>query len=172
MATKKYQIQQRTGENTYEVLHPETDASIVKINSTETTYTDVEDAVIGLESRLEQAETNIDNIQDKYVTGVKGSSESTYRTGNVNITPANIGLGNVNNTSDASKPISTAQNARFSLIEQDVSGLSEDVTALKNKVSGLSGPMDYLGTSKFDLADSVTAQITLSDNRVYTFTCD
>lgn len=31
------------------------------------------------------------------VTGVKGSSESSYRTGNVNITKANIGLGNVPN---------------------------------------------------------------------------
>lgn len=42
------------------------------------------------------------------VTGVKGNSESSYRTGNVNITAANIGLGNVNNTSDADKPVSTA----------------------------------------------------------------
>lgn len=42
------------------------------------------------------------------VTGVKGNSESTYRTGNINITKANIGLGNVDNTSDANKPISTA----------------------------------------------------------------
>ena len=31
------------------------------------------------------------------VTGVKGNSETTYRTGNVNITKANIGLGNVPN---------------------------------------------------------------------------
>lgn len=31
------------------------------------------------------------------ITGVKGNSESTYRTGNVNITAANIGLGNVGN---------------------------------------------------------------------------
>lgn len=42
------------------------------------------------------------------VSGVKGNSESSYRTGQVNITAANIGLGNVNNTSDADKPISTA----------------------------------------------------------------
>lgn len=35
------------------------------------------------------------------VTGVKGSSESTYRTGNINITKANIGLGNVENKSSA-----------------------------------------------------------------------
>lgn len=42
------------------------------------------------------------------ITGVKGDSEASYRTGNVNITKANIGLGNVDNTSDADKPISTA----------------------------------------------------------------
>lgn len=45
------------------------------------------------------------------LTGVKGDAESTYRTGNVNLTPANLGLGNVDNTSDASKPISTATQA-------------------------------------------------------------
>lgn len=90
------------------------------------------------------------------VTGVKGNAESTYRKGNVNLTPANIGaatsaqgakadsavqtiqiggttqtktsgtvnlpayptksslgLGNVDNTSDANKPISTATQAEF-----------------------------------------------------------
>lgn len=35
------------------------------------------------------------------VSGVKGNSESSYRTGNVNITKANIGLGNVENKSSA-----------------------------------------------------------------------
>lgn len=35
------------------------------------------------------------------VTGVKGSSETTYRDGNVNISPENIGLGNVENKSSA-----------------------------------------------------------------------
>lgn len=42
------------------------------------------------------------------VTGVKGGAETSYRIGNVDITKANIGLGNVNNTSDMDKPISTA----------------------------------------------------------------
>ena len=46
------------------------------------------------------------------VQGVKGSAESSYRTGNVSISKTDIGLGNVDNTSDADKPISTAvQNA-------------------------------------------------------------
>ena len=51
----------------------------------------------------------LDGLRDGSVTGVKGNVETSYRAGNVNITPANIGLGNVNNTSDANKPVSTAQ---------------------------------------------------------------
>ncbi|WP_313069731.1 hypothetical protein [Lacrimispora sp.] len=45
------------------------------------------------------------------VIGIKGNSESTYRTGNVNITAENIGLEKVNNTSDLDKPISSEQKA-------------------------------------------------------------
>lgn len=59
-----------------------------------------------------------------YVTGVKGNSESTYRTGDVNITKANIGLGNVDNTSDADKPVSTAMqtalDAKASVIVEEI----------------------------------------------------
>lgn len=41
--------------------------------------------------------TPIDPSTTGTVTGVKGNSESSYRTGNVNVTAANIGLGNVDN---------------------------------------------------------------------------
>ncbi len=44
------------------------------------------------------------NPDTNTITGVKGNSEATYRTGNVNITKANIGLGNVTNY-DQSKAI-------------------------------------------------------------------
>lgn len=47
--------------------------------------------------------------QKNTITGVKGDNESIYRTGNVNITKENIGLSNVDNTSDIDKPVSTAQ---------------------------------------------------------------
>lgn len=46
--------------------------------------------------------------QKNTLLGVKGGNESAYRTGNVNITKANIGLGNVDNTSDEDKPVSAA----------------------------------------------------------------
>ncbi len=40
------------------------------------------------------------------VTGVKGNSETSYRTGDVNITKADIGLGSVANTGDSATPVS------------------------------------------------------------------
>lgn len=42
------------------------------------------------------------------VTAVKGGAEAEYKTGNVNITPASIGLGNVNNTKDSEKSVLSA----------------------------------------------------------------
>lgn len=83
------------------VVHPETEAGQVVYSNTigATEVTNVDQALGALAILA----------QNSGVTGVKGSAESAYRTGNVNITAANIGLGNVNNTSDADKPVSTAQ---------------------------------------------------------------
>lgn len=77
------------------------------------------------------------------VKGVKGEAEETFRQGNVTITAENIGLGNVNNTSDADKPISDAtQNALDELIgkidenEEDLQGQINVINSnLSEKVS-------------------------------------
>lgn len=63
-------------------------ADIVEINTIE-----------GLDaSNVQDALEKIKDIADNGgVTGVKGSNESSYRKGNVNISPDNIGLGNVTN---------------------------------------------------------------------------
>lgn len=45
------------------------------------------------------------------VIRVKGDAENSYRVGDVNITKENIGLGNVDNTSDANKRVASAVNA-------------------------------------------------------------
>ena len=80
------------------------------INTQDTTYELASPSGNGLMSATDKAK--LDGIesgaQKNTVLGVKGSSESAYRTGNVNITKANIGLGNVDNTSDEDKPVSTA----------------------------------------------------------------
>ena len=85
MSTKKYQITQLQNDNSLLVLHPETDADIVAVEKGTGKYegqaSNVQDA---LEEIYDMASTG-------GVTGVKGNAESTYRTGNVNLTPANIG---------------------------------------------------------------------------------
>lgn len=45
-----------------------------------------------------QAYVTVDWENTQTITGVKGGAETNYRTGDVNITKANIGLGNVENT--------------------------------------------------------------------------
>ena len=57
----------------------------------------------------EQMYVNVPWTDTQKITGVKGNAESSYRTGNVNITAANIGLGNVNNTADANKNVASAK---------------------------------------------------------------
>lgn len=69
---------------------------------------------------------------------VKGNAETAYRTGNVNITPANIGLGSVNNTADANKSVKYATSAGSATsatkATQDASGNTITSTyALKSK---------------------------------------
>ena len=93
-----------------------TAALITKINNadakahTHSNYATLEN----IEEAYTTAEKNkLKNIaagaQVNSITGVKGNSETEYRTGNVNITKANIGLGSVDNTTDVNKPVSTAQ---------------------------------------------------------------
>lgn len=49
--------------------------------------------------------------QKNTVTGIKGSAETKYRTGEVNLTKANIGLDKVENTADADKEVKNADTA-------------------------------------------------------------
>lgn len=80
----------------------------------------------------EQSKDIYDNFSSAgNVTGVKGNSETAYRAGNVNITKSNIGLGNVDNTSDSNKPISTAQQEEFNkklATDGDGSNITETFT--------------------------------------------
>lgn len=111
ITTKKYQLIQKKAANEYLLLHPETDAEVVQLAAEGIQATNVKAA-------LEELNTNIAAITGGgVVTGVKGDAESVFRMGSVNITKANIGLGNVDNTSDANKPVSTAQQAALNLKE-------------------------------------------------------
>ena len=76
-----------------------------KVDKVEGKGLSTEDFTTELKNKLDGIEPG---AQVNTITGVKGDAELEYRVGNVNITKENIGLGNVDNTSDMDKPISTA----------------------------------------------------------------
>lgn len=88
------------------------------------------------------------------VTGVKGNAETEYRKGDVNITKANIGLGNVDNTADANKNVASAVKAT-----QDGDGnVIKNTYATKTEVTnGLNSKLDKVG-------GSITGNLTIGGN--------
>lgn len=84
------------------------DVEVTNFGLTVTPYARILNLIPTLESIAER-------IPETVVTGVKGDSEVLYRYGNVNITKENIGLGNVDNTADTDKPISTATQTALNL---------------------------------------------------------
>lgn len=84
-----------------------------KFTDTNTTYGVATTSSNGLMSASDKAKLDGMVVE---VTGIKGDAETEYRKGNVNITPQNIGLGNVNNTLDSNKNVSTAKSLKMNII--------------------------------------------------------
>lgn len=82
-------IQEKTGTDTLVNIYPDTVAERVWYDEETSIKEKLDNEVKGLTSKIENLNTG--------VTGVKGDSETSYRTGQVNITKANIGLGSVEN---------------------------------------------------------------------------
>lgn len=95
-----------------------------------------------LQDQIIQDETTMSGM----VTGVKGNSEAAYRAGNVNITKANIGLGNVDNTSDADKPVSTATADALNSKVDKVSGKGLSTNDYTNEEKSKLGELSDLET--------------------------
>ena len=84
-------------------LTPNASTDTVTISSANTTYSEATSSSAGLMSAEDKAKLSgiASGAQVNTVTGVKGSNESSYRTGDINITKDNIGLGNVENKSSS-----------------------------------------------------------------------
>lgn len=78
---KKYKLQQRLSATEFLTLHPESDATVIEYDNSKSglTANNVQDAIDQI------------MVSGTGVTGVKGAAEGTYRTGQVNLTPENIG---------------------------------------------------------------------------------
>lgn len=105
--------------------------------------------------------------QKNTITGIKGSSESSYRTGNVNITPANLGITVVNNTADSNKSVKYATSAGSATTAGTCTGNSATATSANYATS--SGNSDTVDGFHFQLSttDLTAGSSSLTTNTFY-----
>lgn len=91
--------------------------------------------------RAKRVETNIQGSHNSHVTDYKNPHK---------VTKDQVGLGNVDNTSDVNKPISDAQQREFNRINQSLSNNTDnvnsallDVANIKSTVNSLSQEQEY-----------------------------
>lgn len=148
MAVKKYKITQLQEDESLLELHPESDADIINVTKGSGAYpgnaTNVQDA---LEEVYDLASTG-------GVTGVKGNAETNYRTGNVNLTPANIGA----------QPAFTDGSATIASESNGVVTIKAGITQSAGKIANSTGSNITLGTAaKKGVATSISSSSTDND---------
>lgn len=140
---------------------PETSAEQVSVKDSDNkfTATDVEGVLKELDSKIGSLDTG--------VTGVKGDKEATYRKGNVNITPANIGAGTATDVDAIKAKIPAEASSTNKLADKDYVGATIDnkltnyptKTDLQNGLAGKAETKTYDSYSAF-----VTAVNALSNS--------
>ena len=150
--TNKFQIIQKVSAEDTILIHPETEAEVVKYSGT----------AAGISA--ENVQGAIDEVYEQVkgitgggiVTGVKGDKETAYRKGTVNLTPANIGAEpsgavNTHNTSgtahsDIRTAVTNAQNkanSAYALAEGRAKAVSFDTVAAMTTALKAAAKTDY-----------------------------
>ena len=142
---KKYKITQLQEDDTLLELHPESDADIINVKKGS-------DAYPGNATNVQKALEEMYGMAiESGVTGVKGNAESTYRKGNVNLTPANIGA----------QPAFTDGSAAIASESNGVVTIKSGVTQSAGKIANSSGSDITLGTAaKKGVATSISSSST------------
>lgn len=108
-----------------------------------TDVTNLTTRVTTAEGEIDTLQSDVSSIKSGFVSGVKGSAESAYRTGQVNITKENIGLDKVDNTADSTKSVASA-------------------SKLTNKVTvSLTG--DVTGSTSTDFSSAASIETTVAN---------
>ena len=145
---KKYKITQLQEDDTLLELHPESDADIINVKKGS-------DAYPGNATNVQKAlEEMYGMAVESGVTGVKGNAESTYRKGNVNLTPANIGA----------QPAFTDGSATIASESNGVVTIKVGVNQTSGRIANSSGSDITLGiAAKKGVATSISSSSTDND---------
>lgn len=96
---------------------------------------------------LKQLNDKIQEIENGYVSGVKGNAESTYRKGDVNLTLDNLGYESVNN-------LNTTESGKL-LDARQGKVLNDEIQPIKSRVSQL----DFLSIVNGKLCVTYTKEV-------------
>ena len=104
--------------------------------------------------RAKRVETNIQDSHNRHITDYNNPH---------NVTKFQVGLGNVDNTSDVNKPISDAQQREFNRINQSLSNNTDnvnsallDVANIKSTVNSLSQEYEHTNSRLDTIDNSIT----------------
>lgn len=118
---KNTKLVEKSSDTEYTVIHPETSSDNVLYDNSDSGF-EAKD----VKTAIDKVIKNLSDIKNGgLVTGIRGSAETEYRTGDVEITKASIGLPHVDDTSDADKPISTMAQAAL-----NTKANAEDLSAI------------------------------------------
>lgn len=95
------------------------------------------------------------------VIGVKGNAEQDYRRGYISISKDNIGLGNVDNTSDTDKPVSIAQQNAIDLAYANSNAYTD--AKIADLINGAPTTLDTLGEIASAMAENQSVVEALDD---------
>ena len=145
---RKYKITQLQENDTLLELHPESDADIINVKKGS-------DAYPGNATNVQKAlEEMYGMAVESGVTGVKGNAESTYRKGNVNLTPANIGA----------QPAFTDGSATIASESNGIVTIKAGITQSAGKIANSTGSNITLGAAaKKGVATSISSSSTNND---------
>ena len=136
----------------------------IPAQDTNTIYVVATQTSDGLMSSVDK--TKLDSIasgaQANTITGVKGDAEADYRVGNVNISKANIGLGNVDNTADTAKPVSTAQQSAVDTAYSNANAYTD--TKISQLINGAPDTLDTLKEISDAMAKDESVVTALSES--------
>ena len=122
-------------------------------SSLSTAVEELNTSISELESGLTEADTTLTESLNAHKSDVNNPH---------NVTKLQVGLGNVDNTSDLNKPISTATQEALDTLEQDLTNnISTNVSAINTAISGIQSTISSLQTKDEELESDIN---TLSKN--------
>lgn len=145
--------------DTHELIYVNDDLSYFAITCTDE----------GLNELIAQTEERIEELQqiaeNSVVTGVKGSNETTYRKGNVNLGTSDIGLGRVTNHAQVRGLIAgTAENHLVAWGTDGYNVKNTELTYVGNAANGYGIKMDKIVLSSSVPNSTKTFTLTVNDN--------